>query len=59
MILVGIWFGPKKPSMPTILEPFRTHMNDLKETGNKIPIHSMRFYYNMELVFLYVHTEVR
>ena len=33
MILAGIWFGPKKPSMPTFLEPFRTQMNALKRTG--------------------------
>ena len=57
MILAGIWFGPKKPSMPTFLEPFRTQMNALKETGNKIPIHSiMRIYYSLELcVFICSH----
>lgn len=33
MILAGIWFGPKKPSMPTFLAPFRSQMNNLKLHG--------------------------
>lgn len=52
LLLAGLWYGPKKPTMTTFLAPFVKEINSLSSTGEFLCMCLLC------IVDLYMHTHV-